>query len=72
MKTIYLRQKRSGNFEFSNRQEATEKFTTKKSFIDFTKSIYDGKIIKATYRMSQTYFYNGTEAYDFIKKNNIF
>lgn len=90
MKTVYLRQKRSGNFEVSNRKEATHKFNTKKELVNFfdgeyvnsdtinertgkplRKRIADpkttGKIIKATYRLSQTYFRSGMEFYNSIK-----
>ena len=73
MKTIYLREKKSGNFEFSNKENATLAFKTQKSFKEFYKSRYRyGKIIKSTYSKSQTYFSDVQEAIDFIKKNNIF
>lgn len=70
---IYLREKRSGNFEISNKENSTVQFKTQKSF----KAWYDlngqsyfgkGKIIKATYSRSQAYFANAQEVIDFIKK----
>jgi len=62
MKTIYLRTKRSGNYEFSNRKESDLKFKTKKEFKNWYENKRgSGRIIKATYRLSQTYF----ERYDF-------
>jgi len=59
MKTIYIREKRSGNYEFSNRAEATHKFKSKKTFkkwFDNCCGGYRGKLIKATYSRSQVYF----------------
>lgn len=59
MKTIYLREKKSGNFEFSNRKQANLKFSTKKEFkkwFDEQHRYYSGRIIKATYSRSQTYY----------------
>jgi len=59
MKTIYLREKRSGNFELSNRKDHTHKFTTKraaKEFFDHINQNTSRQIVKATYSQSQTYF----------------
>lgn len=90
MKTIYLRQKNSGNFEVSNKQEATHSFKTKKELISFFDGEYtdsetineltgkplrkrishpktSGKIIKATYSQSQTYFSSGLDFYKSLK-----
>ena len=99
MKTIYLREKKSGNYEFSNRENHTHKFKTQKEFREWyhKEGIYDrknyesyaeyskaydslknsakrGLLIKATYRMSQTYFYSNEfkDVIKFIKKHNLF
>jgi len=81
MKTIYLREKKSGNFELSNKLEATHKFKTQKEFKEWYKPEYWSRrygqkhykaIVKATYSQSQTYFSNADEVLTFIKKNNIF
>lgn len=57
MKTIYIRTKKSGNFEFSNKEEADLKFRTKKDLFDWFKNKRRGnKLIKATYRLSQIYY----------------
>ena len=78
MGTIYLRQKRSGNYEFSNKDNYTHKFKTQKSFKEFYENNlkrrnYSGnKIIKACYSRSQTYFYDCQEVLTFIKKHRIF
>ena len=79
MKIIYLRQKKSGNFEITeDSKKATHKFKTQKSFREWYEGEYDrkgqiscrtGKIIKATYRLSQTYFYSAQEVIDHCKKN---
>lgn len=73
MKTIYLREKKSGNFEFSTKENATLRFNTKKAFKEwfeshpkhqsrcFSKTTHYGYIVKATYSQSQTYFYTFTE-----------
>lgn len=68
---IYLREKRSGNFELSNKEEATIKFKTQKAFKEwYVKKIgYSQRIIKTTYRKSQTYFTSSIEVIGFIKKN---
>ncbi len=68
---IYLREKKSGNFEFTTKDNATHTFSS----IDELKEWYDsrtkafnqpsarwnGKLIKATYKQSQTYFYRFEE-----------
>lgn len=60
MKTIYLREKRSGNFELTgNRNEATHKFNKVSDVKDFFER-NARRIIKASYRLSQTY-YDSTE-----------
>ena len=71
MKTIYLREKQSGNFELTTRQEATHRFSTKNELKEWFSNIYKstekasrklrGKVIKATYRQAQTYFYSADE-----------
>lgn len=72
MKTIYLRQKRSGNFEFSDKRESTHKFNSKKALLEFWNKNMNGyfakKVIKATYSRSQTYFDNFNEFWNNIKK----
>ena len=84
MKTIYLREKKSGNFEFSYKEEATHKFRTQKAFKEFYNNSrryysgsgrfqkYFGYIVKATYSQAQTYFNTPEEVLEYIKKNNIF
>lgn len=67
MKTIYLRQKKSGNFEFSNKKEATISFKTKKDFREWFESLRYDKLIKATYRKSQVY-YNSNFDFDSVWK----
>ena len=71
MKPIYLRQKESGNFELSNRENHTHKFTTWKAlnawFNDSVNDLYGGRVIKAEYRLSQTYFNSFDELKTFIK-----
>lgn len=70
MKTLYLKEKNSGNFEisptptiikFDDEVTFTEWF--KRNCNGYTKyrSSYGRRIIKATYRMSQTYFYSASE-----------
>jgi hypothetical protein len=61
MKAINLRQKKSGNFELCSKENATHVFKTKKSFIDFYSKLGRNRIIKTTYRLSQTYFSNANE-----------
>ncbi len=74
MKTIYLRQKRSGNYELSNRKNHTSKFTTWKALSAWYNDLYygrrTGRIIKAEYRLNQTYFNTFDELKTFIKKAN--
>ena len=54
---IYIRTKRSGNFEFSNKKNADLKFKTKREFKNwFTSTKGTGRLIKATYTQSQTYY----------------
>jgi len=74
MKPIYLRQKRSGNFELSTRENHTHKFTTWKALRAWYDDLYFGRrtnrVIKAQYRLSQTYFNSFDELKTFIKKAN--
>jgi hypothetical protein len=82
MKTIYIKELRSGNFEISNKKEATHSFKTQKAFREFYKPTFYsgagrfqktfGALIKASYKMSQTYFTTADEALAYFKKNNIF
>jgi len=54
---IYIRTKRSGNFEFSNKKNADLKFKTKREFKNwFIDNMGTGRLIKATYTQSQTYY----------------
>jgi len=78
MKIIYLREKRSGNFEFSNRENHTHKFNTWTGLeawynqdrkLDSLYSGRTGQVIKAEYRKSQTYFDSFAELKTFIKKS---
>ena len=56
---IYIRTKKSGNFEFSNAVNADLKFRTKKELKNwFTNNMGTGRLIKATYTQSQTYYAN--------------
>jgi len=72
MKTIYLRRKASGNFEIVtgkyNQAQHTHKFITWKALNAFCKNLYGSKIIKAEYRLSNTYFSSFEELKTFIKK----
>ncbi len=69
MKTIYLREKRSGNFELCSRKEHTHKFRTWKDLQEWYNNLYwTSRVIKATYRLSQTYFNEFEELKSFIKK----
>lgn len=83
MKTIYLRKLKSGNYELSNKKDATEKFNTKKALKEFfeslknkTTNVWDRhyqefkpcRIVKAKYSQTQTYFESFTELYNYIKK----
>jgi|19_taG_2_1085344.scaffolds.fasta_scaffold00221_20 hypothetical protein len=66
---IYLREKRSGNFEISNKKEATVKIF-KKNFSSFWNDNIKRrrkKIIKGTYSKSQTYFSTSAEFLNYIK-----
>ena len=60
MKTIYLREKKSGNFEIEtgkfNQAEHTHKFKTWTALQDFYQKLYGSKIIKAEYSRSTIYF----------------
>lgn len=80
MKTIYLRRKASGNFEIVtgkyNQAQYTHKFSTWKALKSFTEfnvngnfceKLYGAKIIKAEYRLSNTYFSSFEELKTFIK-----
>jgi len=53
MKTIYLREKRSGNYEFSNRKKATLKFTTKKALREFWENKIDGQSKYLRYKQTK-------------------
>ena len=72
MKTIYLREKKSGNFEIVtgkfNQAEHTHKFKTWTALQDFYQKLYGSKIIKAEYGRSTTYFNSFNEVKAFIKK----
>ena len=70
MKPIYLRQKRSGNFELSTRENHTHKFTTWKAMRTWFYTLYSTRVIKFEYRLSQTYFNSFDELKTFIKKAN--
>jgi len=73
MKTIYLREKRTGNFEITVKGNSTHKFSTKKSFVEFFKNDLrtngGSRLIKATYSRSQTYFCTSDEVFQSIKSN---
>lgn len=71
MKTIYLRELKSGNFEISNKKEGTVKFKTQKEIRAFFGTLWSRKVIKARYRLSQTYFAGPEEFITFIKKNGL-
>jgi len=65
---IYLRRKRTGNYELTNEDNATEK-VAKKNFVKwYNKNRCGGRIIKATYRKSQTYFASAEEVLKFVNK----
>ena len=54
---IYIRTKKSGNFEFSNAVNADLKFKTKREFEKwFTMDMGSGRLIKASYTQGQTYY----------------
>jgi hypothetical protein len=78
MKTIYFKRLKSGNYESCSRSEATEKIHTKKElklFWDriqreitnvwdsFRQTYKRAAIIKARYRLSQTYYSSFEELY---------
>ena len=65
---IYLREKRTGNFEISDKENATDKFKTQKAFKLQFNDYSVGRIIKAKYSKSQTYFGSVAEFLQFIKK----
>ena len=66
MKTIFLKQLKSGNYKLSNETDFTISFDNQSQFVDWYIKNINGtssgrrsvgsRIIKATYRMSQTYF----------------
>jgi hypothetical protein len=78
MKTVYLREKNSGNWEICSKEDHLTKnqndnksmckFNTKKGAEKFWSWIYQSKrVVKAKYRLSQTYFNSFEEFYSFIK-----
>ncbi len=78
MRTIYLRQKKSGNYEIADRKTATVKFTTKKALQEFWQNTIENqpsylrykdrkKIVKQTYRLSQTYYNSFADFYKTVK-----
>ena len=54
--TIFIRKKRSGNFEFTNEKSATHVFFSTSEFKAWFENLKFGKLIKAAYSRSQTYF----------------
>ena len=66
MKTLNLREKKSGNFEITTKENATHTFKTKKSLVNFYANLGRSKVIKATYRLSQVYFSNVNELLGFL------
>ena len=66
MKTIYLREKRSGNFEITTKENATHSFNTKKHLVEFYSQLGSKRIVKATYRLAQTYFSSVNELLLFV------
>ena len=78
MKMIYLRKKRSGNFEFSNQKDSNHKFKTKKDLkIFWYKNLVcnswrgnPSRMIKTTYRLSQVYFSSFNHFWTEIKRQN--
>ena len=74
MKTIYLRRKSSGNYEIvtskANQKEHTHKFRTWEALKEFCWDLRGCKVIKAEYRVSNTYFNSFAELKAFIKKQN--
>ena len=71
MRTVYFRQKKSGNFELSNKNEYTIKFNTIIKMSNWFNNSYSypdtrfnkgyRAVIKSTYRLSQTYCRNFQE-----------
>ncbi len=75
---IFLRKKSSGNFEFvAKKEDATHIFNTIDELRQWCKNprqdngLWFGKLIKATYSRSQTYFstFNFDEIEKFVKKH---
>jgi hypothetical protein len=68
MRIVYFRQKKSGNFELSNKKDHTVKFNSVTKLKNWFNNSYTypdnclnkghGKVIKANYRLSQTYCFN--------------
>jgi len=71
MKTIYLKRLKSGNYRVTDRKDYTRKASTKRELLSLWDLIYTGRpsiydhksrvfrqaaIIKAVYRLSQTYY----------------
>lgn len=83
MKTLFLKQLKSGNYKISNASDHSISFTQEDEFVKWyneningyslRKKSYGSRIIKATYRLSQTYFslpfYNKKAALEVIKFN---
>lgn len=82
MNTLYVKKLKSGNYEITNRDNFTEKFTTKKSLLEFwtriqreksnvwnrrSYSFKPARIVKARYSQSQTYFNSFDELYKIAK-----
>lgn len=77
MKTIYLKKKRSGNYEISNRKDFTVKFNKVNEFTTWfnnslrnektttwckaNRSFKKAQVIKSYYSQSQTYFNSAKE-----------
>jgi hypothetical protein len=70
MKTIYLKQKRSGNFELTTPENSTNELNTPEEVISFFRTMYGKKVIKATYRLAQTYFSGPAELIYFFTDEN--
>jgi len=82
MKTIYFKQLKSGNYRICLKSEATEKVSSKRELQNFwnriqneTTNVYDrftttckkARVIKARYRLSQTYYNIFEELYKAVK-----
>ena len=63
---IYLKQIKSGNYKISDHWDYTILLETKEEIRDLFKNLKGNKIIKATYRLNQTYYRSPQE---FINKN---